>query len=104
MDLEKFNIPRYLGTLPLFSQLGEQERTRLADGCQLRRLERGKLIFRMGDPCEEFHVTVIGQVKLFALSPTGVEKVIEICGISRVLRFSRIDRATAAEPSMLCRL
>ena len=80
MDLEKFNIPRYLGTLPLFSQLGEQERTRLADGCQLRRLERGKLIFRMGDPCEEFHVTVIGQVKLFALSPTGVEKVIEICG------------------------
>ena len=80
MDLDKFNIPRYLGTLPLFSHLGEDERTRLAEGCQLRRIERGKLIFRMGDPCEEFHVTVVGQVKLFAISPTGVEKVIEICG------------------------
>ena len=80
MDLDKFNIPRYLGTLPLFSQLGEEERIHLAAGCQLRRVERGQLIFRMGDPCEEFHVTVVGQVKLFAISPTGVEKVIEICG------------------------
>ena len=80
VDLDKFNIPRYLGTLPLFSHMSEQERARLAAGSQLRRMERGKLIFRMGEPCEEFHVTVIGQVKLFAISPTGVEKVIEICG------------------------
>ena len=80
MDLEKFNIPRYLGTLPLFSQMSDDERARLAEGCELRRMERGKLLFRAGEPCEEFHVTVVGQVKLFAISPTGVEKVIEICG------------------------
>jgi len=80
VDLEKFNIPRYLGTLPLFSQMSDDERARLATGCQLRRMERGKLLFRAGEPCEEFHVTVIGQVKLFAISPSGVEKVIEFCG------------------------
>lgn len=80
MDLDKFNIPRYLGTLPLFSQLSEDERTLLAAGCQLRRIERGQLIFRMGEPCEEFHVTVVGQVKLFVISPASAEKVIEICG------------------------
>ena len=80
MDLEKFNIPRYLGTLPLFSQMSDDERARLAEGCELRRMERGKLLFRAGEPCEEFHVTVVGQVKLFAISPAGVEKVIEFCG------------------------
>ncbi|MDO5625974.1 MAG: Crp/Fnr family transcriptional regulator [Pseudomonadota bacterium] len=80
MDLDKFNLPRYLSTLPLFSSMREDELTRLAAGCQLRRMERGRLIFRMGEPCSEFHVTVMGQVKLFAISPAGTEKVIELCG------------------------
>jgi CRP-like cAMP-binding protein len=34
----------------------------------------------VGEPCDEFHVTVMGQVKLFALSPAGQEKVIELIG------------------------
>ena len=34
----------------------------------------------MGDPCDSFHVVLSGQVKLFVLSPTGHEKVIEIVG------------------------
>ncbi|HOB67348.1 Crp/Fnr family transcriptional regulator [Ottowia sp.] len=80
MDLDKFNFPRYLATLPLFSSMREEELRRLATGCQLRRMERGKLIFRAGEPCNEFHVAVLGQVKLFAISPAGVEKVIELCG------------------------
>ncbi|MDO5691030.1 MAG: Crp/Fnr family transcriptional regulator [Pseudomonadota bacterium] len=80
MDLDKFNLPRYLATLPLFSNMREEELQRLATGCQLRRIERARVIFRAGDPCNEFHVVVLGQVKLFALSPTGTEKVIELCG------------------------
>lgn len=80
MDLEKFNLPRYLATLPLFSNMREEELKRLADGCQLRRVERGKVIFRAGDPCNEFHVNVLGQIKLFVISPSGTEKVIELCG------------------------
>lgn len=80
VDLEKFNLPRYLATLPLFTSMREDELTRLATGCELRRMERGKLIFRTGDPCNEFHVSVLGQVKLFAISPAGTEKVIELCG------------------------
>ena len=80
VDLKKFNLPRYLSTLPLFSNMRDEELERLAAGCQLRRVERGKLIFRTGEPCNEFHLTVVGQVKLFAISPTGTEKVIELCG------------------------
>ncbi len=80
MDLRAFDLPRYLSVLPLFTDLSRPELERLALGCQLRRLSRGEDLFRVGQPCQEFHVTVTGQVKLFALSPAGQEKVIELVG------------------------
>lgn len=83
MSHDKFDVARYLGTLPLFSNITEPERERLAQDCHLRRLERGRTIFHVGDACREFHVVVMGQVKLFAMSPTGVEKVIHLCGPGR---------------------
>jgi CRP/FNR family transcriptional regulator, dissimilatory nitrate respiration regulator len=78
MDLRVFNIPRYLSLQPLFTDLSPTELGRLAQGCELRRFARGEDIFRVGEPCEEFHVCVIGQVKLYALSPAGAEKVIDL--------------------------
>jgi CRP-like cAMP-binding protein len=75
-----FDLPRYLSALPLFHAVAPAELARVAEGCTVRRLARGDMVFRVGDPCEEFHVTVIGQVKLFALSPGGQEKVIELIG------------------------
>jgi CRP-like cAMP-binding protein len=80
MDPRAFDLPRYLSVLPLFNELNPTELERLAQGCQLRRLARGDMVFHVGQPCEEFHVTVIGQVKLFAISPAGQEKVIELVG------------------------
>lgn len=78
LDTRSFDARRFLQRLPLFTDLGTEELDRLARVCQLRRFERGEVIFRTGDPCEGFHVTLTGQVKLFALSPAGQEKVIEI--------------------------
>ena len=80
MDVRTFDLPRYLSILPLFNDMQPNELQRLADGSQLRRLARGDSVFHIGQPCEEFHVTVVGQVKLFALSPGGQEKVIELVG------------------------
>jgi CRP-like cAMP-binding protein len=80
MDLRAFDLPRYLSVLPLFTDLSRPELERLAQGCQLRRLARGEDLFRVDQPCQEFHVAVTGQVKLFAISPTGAEKVIELVG------------------------
>jgi CRP-like cAMP-binding protein len=80
MDTQHFDVARYLANLPLFQETTAQELQRLAAGCRLRRFGRGEAIFRVGMPCEEFHVTVMGQVKLFAISPAGQEKVIEIAG------------------------
>ena len=80
MEARTFDLPRYLSVLPLFTDLNRPELERLALGCQLRRLARGETVFRVGEPCEEFHVTVTGQIKLFAISPSGQEKVIELVG------------------------
>jgi CRP-like cAMP-binding protein len=80
MDLQRFDLPRYLSVLPLFNDLSPEELKRLAEGCQLRRFARGDMVFRVGEACDAFHVTVLGQVKLFALSPAGQEKVIELIG------------------------
>jgi CRP-like cAMP-binding protein len=80
VETRSFDLPRYLSVLPLFTDLSRPELERLALGCQLRRLSRGDNVFRVGEPCEEFHVTVTGQIKLFAISPAGQEKVIELVG------------------------
>ena len=79
-DKDSITIQRYLGVTPLFSDLSPEERARLAEGCQLRRLSRGDMVFRMGDPCEAFHVVIVGQVKLFVSNPAGQEKIIELVG------------------------
>ncbi len=80
MDTHQFDVPRYLSVLPLFNEMNVEELRRLAAGSQLRRLSRGDMVFHVGQPCNEFHVSVIGQIKLFMLSPAGQEKVIELIG------------------------
>ncbi len=80
MDVEQFDIPRYLSVLPMFSDLSHVERDRIAQGCHIRRLTRGDMVFRIGESCEAFHVVVVGQVKLYVASPAGQEKVIELIG------------------------
>lgn len=79
-DTEPFDLQRYLSVLPLFSNLSDVERARLASGCQLKRLTRGDMVFRTGDVCDAFYVVILGQVKLYVSAPNGQEKVIEIIG------------------------
>jgi CRP-like cAMP-binding protein len=78
MEGRPFDVPRYLSVLPLFNDLSPAELAEVAKGCTLRRLERGDMVFRTGDRCEEFHVVVTGQVKLFVLAASGQEKVVEL--------------------------
>ncbi len=78
MEDRLFDVPRYLSVLPLFNDLSPQELLQVAAGSSLSRLTRGDMVFRVGEPCNEFHVVVTGQVKLFVLSPSGQEKVVEL--------------------------
>lgn len=78
MEDRVFDVPRYLSVLPLFNDLSPEELRHVAAGSTLRRQARGTMVFRVGEPCNEFHVVVTGQVKLFVLSPSGQEKVVEL--------------------------
>ena len=80
MEPRPFDVPRFLSVLPLFNDLSPAELKHVAETCVLRRLARGDMVFRVGEPCNEFHVVVTGQVKLFVLAPTGQEKVVELIG------------------------
>jgi signal-transduction protein with cAMP-binding, CBS, and nucleotidyltransferase domain len=51
VDNRSFDVPRFLASLPLFSDLSPPELERLATGCHLRRLARGEMVFRVGEPC-----------------------------------------------------
>ena len=75
-----FDLPRYRSMQPLFQEMDAGELARLAQGCVMHRHSRGDMVFHVGDPCDAFHVTVTGQIKLYVISPTGAEKVIEIIG------------------------
>ena len=44
MDLQHFDIPRYLAALPLFQEMTSAELQRLATGCRLRRFSRGDTV------------------------------------------------------------
>lgn len=80
MESRPFDVPKYLSVLPLFNDLSPAELSHVAEGCALRRLARSEMVFHMGAPCNEFHVVVTGQIKLFALSPGGQEKVVNLIG------------------------
>lgn len=77
---ENFDLSVFLSSLPLFANVREFVRMRLAEKCQLQQFQRGTLMFQKGSPCHAFHVVVSGQVKLFALSPQGNEKVVSLMG------------------------
>lgn len=79
-NIVKFDLARYLSVLPMFSDLSEVERDRLAQSCQLRRLARGDMVFHVGETCDAFHAVILGQVKLYVASPSGNEKIIELVG------------------------
>lgn len=78
-------ISRAFAVLPLFSDLSPADLSRMALGCELRRLGRATLCSITESRVREFHVVVTGQVKLFALSQTGQEKAIELVGRAIVL-------------------
>lgn len=48
--------------------------------CPERRYAKGKTIFLTGDPATDMHVIAAGQVKLVAITPSGNERILALCG------------------------
>lgn len=64
----------------LFSSLGAARLTKLAKHIEPLSLYNDQLLFKQGDPADQFFIVVGGHVKLFRTGPDQEEKVIEIKG------------------------
>jgi CRP-like cAMP-binding protein len=67
----------------LFSSLSPEDLGRIVASAEVRRLDKGDLLFRQGDRATHFFLVRGGHVKLYLLSPTGQEKVVDIMGPGR---------------------
>ncbi|MDD2808489.1 Crp/Fnr family transcriptional regulator [Rhodoferax sp.] len=73
-----FNMPDFLASSPLFSGLSSEELVQISQSCMVANYTKGEMVFMVGHACDAFHIVVSGQVKLFVVSPSGHEKVIEL--------------------------
>ena len=67
-----------LRRLPLLSELDEGQLVRMRDTRRTLKLSAGETLFHMGDESAHFYYLDSGAVKLFRVSPTGQEKIVEI--------------------------
>lgn len=75
---------------PLFSALNAGQIGELLENSRLLNLERNEIIFRQSDACEYFYFIISGRVKVYLITQSGQEKVLEIFD----------DRNTFAEAMM----
>lgn len=80
MDVVQVDVRNCLLALPMFNEFSKPAYDELVKHSRLRHMDRGNMVFRSGDACEEFHFLIDGQVKLYVVSSAGHEKVIEMVG------------------------
>jgi CRP/FNR family transcriptional regulator, dissimilatory nitrate respiration regulator len=80
MKLSEFRPESFLEKVALFKELEPSEIRRIAAHTQRLELERGDILFRMGDQPQGFFLVIFGQVKLSFMSLRGDEKVVEVVG------------------------
>lgn len=67
-----------LANVALFRELTDEQRAEIAAGARLERVARGHTLLRRGDEATAMHLVVYGQIRLSFVSPTGMEKVVDI--------------------------
>jgi len=77
---DSFGTLDFVRNLPLFRDLGECELEAIGVAAVEQRVAAGTVLYRRDDPCDGFHIIVIGRVKLALLATAGAEKVVEILG------------------------
>jgi CRP-like cAMP-binding protein len=74
----EIKVETFLANLPLFKGLGEESLARLASATTRRRLKRGEVLFREGEPSTGLYALIVGRLRLSArIAPHG-ERVTDI--------------------------
>jgi CRP-like cAMP-binding protein len=69
---------RLLQGVSIFSSLSQAELDRLLEATSTKRLSRGEVLFRKGDPGRQLYGLVQGRLRIFAVGPDGKEMVFHI--------------------------
>ncbi|MEF3168782.1 MAG: Crp/Fnr family transcriptional regulator [Deltaproteobacteria bacterium] len=73
-------IDALISSFPLFEGQTRETLRDLATIAEIKRFNRGQLLFLDGDPGNGFYVLSSGRVKIFKLSPDGKEQILHIFG------------------------
>ena len=76
----------------MFSSLSPADLAMVADGCSLRSLQRGEVLFREGEKSEGFYVMQSGSVSIYKVTPDGREQI--ICVFRPPESFAEVTLAT----------
>src|SRR3989338_170830 len=68
----------FLRSVPYFTDLSEEEITRIDKALVERSFTKGQILFLDGEPCQGLYLVVAGQVRIFKTSPEGREIVMLI--------------------------
>ena len=82
--MENEKIKSLLKRSHLFSCLNDEQLSEIMNATRLLRLQEGERLFEIGQTAERFFLVLRGQVKLFRVSESGNEKIIEICSPGKV--------------------
>jgi CRP/FNR family transcriptional regulator len=74
------NVIDILANCKLFTGLSESSFNRLVAIAQIRRFDKGRLIFHQGDECPGVYVVGTGLVRVFKKGPGGKEHVLHMVG------------------------
>lgn len=91
-----------LAKCPLFADLSDKDRGRLASFARVRDHAPGELLFAQGEPAEGFHVILSGRVKVYRVARDGREQVLHLlesgspCGEVPVFHGGRFPASAAA--------
>ena len=75
-EIHSFRQTALIATLRksrMFAELSSAEIDAVADGCSLRTLQKGEMLFREGERGEGFYVVQTGAISVYRLTPDGRE-------------------------------
>ncbi len=71
--MEEESLAYFLGTVPIFTDLGKRERIQLESLVHIRSYKKNELVFQEGDPGSGMYIIRSGRVQVFSRQSEGEE-------------------------------
>jgi CRP/FNR family transcriptional regulator, cyclic AMP receptor protein len=83
----------FLKQVPLCAHLADQELIAFSQDLRLREYAKGRIVFEQGDPGHTLYIILHGKVRVFRLTPSGLETTLTILGTGDLVgEFAVIDQ------------